>query len=142
MPFRPRILVIDDNAASQEILSGFLQQHGYVVDLAGCGLGGLTRLQGFRPHCVVLDLCLPGCMEGREFINTIRSDPRWHWLPVVIASAASEDAINTALEDGRRWAGGAVVALRKPFEPEELLAALRAMIPERIPLPEKYPPEC
>lgn len=61
----PRVLVVDDDPTVAEVVAGYLDRAGYVVDRAGDGPAALARAETHRPDLVVLDLMLPG-MDGLE----------------------------------------------------------------------------
>jgi CheY-like chemotaxis protein len=113
------ILVIDDDAGIREALADYLRSEGFRVDLAADGAEGLERLRAARPDVILVDQFMPG-MDGGKFLERLRADPVQRALPVVLMS-------------GARAAGAAASAadlvLLKPFELEELLAALRRFRP-------------
>jgi two-component system response regulator ResD len=60
-----RVLVVDDDPTVAEIVTGYLDRAGYVVDRAGDGPDALARAAAHRPDLVVLDLMLPGDEDDR-----------------------------------------------------------------------------
>jgi CheY-like chemotaxis protein len=91
-----------------------LEWEGYRVDCASNGQEALGRLMsGDRPAVILLDLNMP-VMDGRQFRAEIGRDPILAGIPVVTVSAARDaDAVESAS------------CVRKPFEPAELLEAIR-----------------
>ncbi|MCB0385812.1 MAG: response regulator, partial [Bdellovibrionales bacterium] len=69
----PRILVVDDEAAICEVLSASLRDEGYQVQTAKDGLRGLQAIEQFRPAIVLLDIWMPGEMDGLEVLKRARS---------------------------------------------------------------------
>jgi two-component system response regulator MprA len=114
------VLIIEDDAGIRETLSDFLRSEGFGVDLACDGAEGLERLATRRPDLILVDLLMPG-MGGAQFLARLRADASLGDLPVVLMS-------------GNRRVGpaaaGADAVLEKPFELDELLAAIRRFLPD------------
>ncbi|GAA4071621.1 response regulator transcription factor [Actinomadura miaoliensis] len=117
---RTRILVADDDPAVRSALDRVLRFHGYDVDLAGDGIEALAALEDARPNAVVLDVMMPG-LDGLGACRMMRG--RGHDVPVLMLTARTELADRITGFDA-----GADDYLCKPFELEELLARLRALI--------------
>ena len=118
-----RILVVDDDPALRELLSAYLTDTGFVVDLAGDGAGMRHAIEQARPDAIVLDLMLPG-EDGLTLTRTLRAQAgATAAIPVLILSARGEETDRVVgLEMG------ADDYLAKPFSPRELLARLRALL--------------
>lgn len=118
-----RILVVDDDPALRELLSAYLSDTGFVVDLAGDGAGMRRAIEQARPDAIVLDLMLPG-EDGLTLTRTLRAQKgTLAAIPVFILSARGEEIDRVVgLEMG------ADDYLAKPFSPRELLARLRALL--------------
>jgi two-component system, OmpR family, response regulator CpxR len=114
-----QLLVIDDDTALCELVTEYLEPHGYKVDAVYDGATGVRRALSGEHALAVLDYVLPG-MNGFEVLCHIRARSR---LPIVLLTAPSED-INgiTGLQIG------ADDFLAKPFNPLELLARINAII--------------
>lgn len=114
-----RVLVIEDDPDTQQMLMVILRSEGYDVLSAGSGPLGLELLRKMGPDLVILDWMLPG-MDGLEVLRRAREISG---VPVVMltAKAGSTDKIS-GLDTG------ADDYLSKPFEPEELLARIRAQL--------------
>ncbi|RRQ21803.1 response regulator transcription factor [Thiohalobacter thiocyanaticus] len=115
-----KALVIEDEAALREQLSASLREQGYAVDAAGDGEEGLYLAREFPADIAIIDLGLPG-LPGVEVIQRLRADGAR--LPILILTARGrwQDKVE-GLE------AGADDYLVKPFETEELLARLRALL--------------
>ena len=68
---RPRVLIVDDSASTCLLIASALQQRGYDVDIALNGQEGLAKVVTFQPHCLVLDVVLPG-MSGYQICRYVR----------------------------------------------------------------------
>src|SRR3954453_10892849 len=116
MTLRP-ILVVDDDPPILATVSDALDFEGYAVVTATNGLEALAALEGetTRPALVLLDMRMP-ILDGWGFMRALRE--RGLSLSVVVMTAAA---------DARRWAReiGAHGVLAKPFELEELIAAVQ-----------------
>jgi signal transduction histidine kinase len=73
-PFRPRVLVVDDNQDFAATLGGMLRQMGHEVRVAHDGLAGLEAASAFRPHIAFLDIGMPQ-LNGYELARRLRALP-------------------------------------------------------------------
>jgi CheY-like chemotaxis protein len=116
---RPRtVLLVEDNAGNAEMTGLSLALEGWDVDRAGSGPEALARLAAYRPDVLLLDLMLPG-MDGVTLLREVAGKPALSGVPVVVLTAAAEDAQARA-----RAAYPGVVVLQKPAEPGAIVAAL------------------
>ncbi len=97
---RHRVLVVDDDADTREMVRRLLEKAEWDVDEADNGLSGLDRLAGELPDIILLDLMMPE-MDGFEFLARIGEDERWRALPVVVMTAKTLDADDRARLSGR-----------------------------------------
>ena len=79
-------LVIEDDAAQQDIFSQAVKMAGFNVEVIGNGQAALDRLKDVEPQLVILDLHLPN-VSGDEILATIRADERLASVPVILATA-------------------------------------------------------
>jgi two-component system response regulator MtrA len=116
---RHRVLVIEDDPDTQQLLGMILRGEGYEVLPANNGPLGLELLRKMGPDVVLLDWMLPG-MDGLEVLARAREVST---VPIIMLTAkgAAGDKV-TGLDYG------ADDYLAKPFEPEELLARIRAQL--------------
>jgi CheY-like chemotaxis protein len=112
------ILVVDDDAAVREFVGDILDLEGYQVRLAEDGFEALAQIRENRPDCVLLDVMMPG-MSGYEVLEAIRKADGGPQLPVIVLTAAADDA-----HSWQAWSGGVDYFLAKPFEAEQLLRCL------------------
>lgn len=115
----PTVLVVDDNQKLLTMLRRTLAYAGYEVFTAENGREALTQAYMHRPDVMVLDWLMPG-IDGLEVARRVHSADK---IPIIMLTArdALEDKI-TGLDSG------ADDYLVKPFEPDELLARIRALL--------------
>jgi two-component system, OmpR family, response regulator PhoP len=115
-----RILVVEDEPALQQQVRSQLEAQGYTVDSIGEGKEGLYLATEYPYDAAIVDIGLPG-LSGLDIIARLRS--RGSHLPILVLTARSrwQDKVQ-GLETG------ADDYLTKPFETEELLARLKALL--------------
>ncbi|MGE5246386.1 MAG: sigma-54-dependent transcriptional regulator [Betaproteobacteria bacterium] len=114
---KPRILVIDDEAAIRDSLRMTLEYEGYECLTAATGQDGLTIAERDVPDLVLLDVKMPG-MDGLEVLDRLRAMN--DALPIVVISG--HGTISTAVEATKK---GAFDFIEKPFATERVLVSLR-----------------
>src|SRR5947209_17837715 len=124
MSQRARVLVVEDDGDVAEALRRSLRLDGYEVRLAGDGVQALDESSLFEPDAVVLDLGLPR-LDGIEVCRRLREEGD---VPILMLTA--RDGLDARVEG---LDSGADDYLVKPFEREELLARLRALLRRRPP---------
>jgi len=111
-----RVLVVDDDPRLVMAMSDVLVAEGYVTETARNGEVAIRQLAAFSPHVMVLDMEMPK-MDGFDVMRWLRTNRIE--VPVVIASSNDE----VSPEDL-----GAAVKLPKPFDLDQLLAALASAL--------------
>ena len=114
-----RLLVVDDDAEMREMMTHFLQRSGFMVANAATEAEILTELDQGRVDLILLDVML-GDENGVRICQNLRSQ---HDVPIILVSALSADH--------QRMAGyevGADDYIAKPFNPDLLLARVRAVL--------------
>lgn len=114
------ILVVDDEQPIQRMLRRILSVSGYDVLVAGTGEEALEMMHLHKPDLILLDLCLPGDVEGLDVCRHVR---QWMQTPIIVVSARTEDRRKVEALDL-----GADDYLTKPFSNDELLARVRACL--------------
>ncbi|MCC5037155.1 response regulator transcription factor [Streptomyces sp. WAC 00631] len=114
-----RVLVVDDDPTVAEVVTGYLERDGHVVDRAADGPSALARADARWPDLVVLDLMLPG-MDGLAVCRGLRERGP---VPVIMLTARGE-------EDDRILGleVGADDYVTKPFSPRELALRVRSVL--------------
>ncbi len=113
------VLLIDDDVELCELMREFFAERGIAVEASHDGRRGLARALADEHDLVLLDVMLPG-LEGFEVLRQLR---RRSTVPIIMLTARTERADRIAGLDA-----GADDYLPKPFEPEELIARIRAVL--------------
>jgi DNA-binding response OmpR family regulator len=106
-----RILLVDDDKEVLHVNSEFLKGKGYGVETATSGQEALKKIVSFMPHCIVLDIMMPG-MDGFETLQQFR---RMTQVPVLFLTGRTEEADRI-----QGLLTGAVDYILKPCSLEEL----------------------
>ncbi|HEY5921809.1 MAG TPA: response regulator [Kofleriaceae bacterium] len=109
------VLVVEHQERDRDVLVGTLNEAGYLTETASTGAEAIARCRERPFDAVTVDLMLSD-MSGLDLVGTLRGEPRMRTVPVVVV---------TVIPDAKLVAGFAVNdVLRKPLEPQALLAAL------------------
>ncbi|MSX01703.1 MAG: response regulator [Actinobacteria bacterium] len=119
-----RVLIVEDDEAIAEVVQRILRIDGYTTEIARDGESALAHASTFNPDLVVLDLGLP-LLDGAEVARRLREQGD---VPILVLTA--RDATESKVEG---LDAGADDYLVKPFERDELLARLRALLRRRPP---------
>ena len=117
----PRVLIVDDDARVRQAIQWALEGEGFVVETAADGQAALELAARRPPDLVLLDMTLP-TLDGYGVAQALRRD-HGPALPILAVTADGQ-----APEKARRV--GAYAFVRKPFELDDLLAAVRAGLAE------------
>jgi PAS domain S-box-containing protein len=140
------VLVIDDDAATRDLLSRFLRREGFAVRCAADGAEGLEMARRLKPTAILLDVMIPR-LDGWAVLSALRADPELAETPVVMVTVVQErglafslgadeyinkpvrwDRLRRVLDRFRRDAapGLALLVEGDAAEREEIAALLRA----------------
>jgi CheY-like chemotaxis protein len=86
------VLLVDDEHAILDALSGILEDEGFRVVTAGNGREALARMEEVKPDVALLDVMMP-VMDGRELLREMHADARWRDIPVVLMSAVPQSIL-------------------------------------------------
>lgn len=117
---RPVVLLVDDEAEITANLAQILGRSGFAVHTAADGEQALRSVADAEPDLVVSDVLMPG-LDGRELLRRLRADGRW--TPVILLTQVGESFERAAALDE-----GADDYLNKPFDPQELISRIRAVL--------------
>lgn len=122
MNTRAKVLVIEDSATLRDLVLQILLVENYEVRVAVDGEEGLAAVPEFAPDLVLCDISMPK-KTGLDVLRALRADPATATLPFIFLTAKAE---RSDLRLGMDL--GADDYLTKPFDTEELLAAVRARL--------------
>jgi len=115
----PRILVVDDDPAINEMLTIVLEAEGFETESVTDGAEAVPVFRAYEPDLILLDLMLPG-MNGVDICREIRKESA---VPIVMLTAKT-DTVDVVLG----LESGADDYITKPFKPKELVARIRARL--------------
>ena len=131
----PKILLVDDVDLFLELERAYLDGCGYELVTASSGEEALQRLDKVAPDLLLLDFYMPG-MDGDEVCRTIRKNPRWGKLPIIMVTAAGKPQ-----EVQRCLQSGSDDYVTKPVNKQELrekvarlLGEIKRRTSERVPV--------
>lgn len=118
----PRVLVVDDNPVARGVAAITLESAGMEVAEAADGEEALDRLAAEPADAVVLDIMMPG-LSGHDVLRERAARRLAPDAAVVMLTCKTDDADIT-----RAFEAGAADYLTKPFDPDELVRAVRAAV--------------
>jgi chemosensory pili system protein ChpA (sensor histidine kinase/response regulator) len=118
---QPLVMIVDDSLTVRKITSRLLQREGFAVATAKDGVDALQLLGEQVPDVILLDIEMPR-MDGFEFAKTIKGDPKFAGIPIIMITSRTADKHRS-----RAAELGVDLYLGKPYQEEELLRNLREM---------------
>lgn len=115
-----KVLVVDDSKTELMFISDLLQKNGFEVTTAEDAEQAIRCLANELPDLILLDVVMPG-KNGFQFARSITRDPLYAQVPIIMCSSKTQ-------ETDRLWGlrQGAKDYITKPFNPDELIARIRA----------------
>jgi DNA-binding response OmpR family regulator len=119
---KQRILVVDDREALLAAIQDILEIEGYTILTATDGMKALKVMEETRPDLIVADILMPQ-MDGYAFYEAVRARQDWGSIPFIFLTAKAErEDVSKGIDLG------AEEYITKPFDPQELLLAVRARL--------------
>lgn len=115
------IFVVDDSADNRFLLQALLEDEGYQITTLESGKDLLNAVGEALPDLILLDIMMPG-MSGYEATRHIRERPNLPFIPILLVTAHERSNVVEGLDTG------ADDFIRKPFNADELLARVRALL--------------
>ncbi len=122
---KPSVLLVDDEPNIVLSLEFLMKQAGYDVRIARDGDGALNAVRERAPDIILLDVMTPG-LDGYEVCQTIRANPAWNDVRIVMLTAKSRE-----VEREKGLALGADDYITKPFSTRELVDRVKRMLADR-----------
>jgi two-component system phosphate regulon response regulator PhoB len=122
MPPGTRLLVVDDDVATQHVLTKLLETAGYLVSTVASGEAAFDRMRDLPIDLIVLDWKLPG-MNGLEFCRRVRQEHAWASVPILFLTAQSSSG-----DLVQAFKAGADDFVGKPFRAPELQARILGLL--------------
>jgi len=119
---RRKILVVEDDPEQLEVIRLSLESAGFAIGTAANGTDALVKTRSISPDLIILDLMLPG-LNGFDVCATLRKDPTTASTPIIMLTGMRSQF--------GRFAGlesGANDFLLKPFDPEQLVSKVEALL--------------
>lgn len=114
------VVVIEDDTHIADLVDMYLRREGFRVIQAGTGEAGLAAIERERPRLAILDIGLPGGIDGMEVCQQLRAR---HSLPILMLTARDSE-----LDRVLGLELGADDYVTKPFSPRELVARVKAIL--------------
>jgi len=121
-PETKKILIVDDDPATQGMLTKIMARHGYQTEIAGDGFEAGAKVVQFKPGLLILDLIMPG-MDGFEVCRKIKGNPQTSHIKILAISG-----YNTDENRNRIMEAGADRYLPKPFKNDLLVEYVKALL--------------
>ncbi|MCP4344320.1 MAG: response regulator [Desulfobacterales bacterium] len=113
------ILVVDDILDNLSMLTGILEEHGYIVRSVPDGFQALSSARADHPDLILLDVMMPG-ISGYEVCRQLKADEQTGNIPIIFISA-----LNEVTDKVKGFSLGGVDYITKPFQTDEVLARVR-----------------
>ena len=119
----PVVLIVDDDERLREYVRVNLEMEGYTVQEAGSAEEGMDVLDDLRPDLVLLDVMMPK-VDGWEMLQRMHDRHGVGSIPVVMFSGKVDEGVAGQAEER-----GAQGFIGKPFDPQELIAQTKQLLP-------------
>ena len=123
MTRRPVVLIVEDQKDIRSLIHTTLEFEDFDLHEADNGVDGLRLAQNLRPDIVLLDVMMPGELDGYQVCRKIKADRTLSMTRIVLLTARGQQ---TDIDEGRR--AGADHYLVKPFSPLALIDEIEALL--------------
>lgn len=119
-----KILVVEDNFHTSEMISLALQRKNHVVASIADGLKALDEVRSFSPEIIILDLMLPG-LSGVAIVLKLLETEEYKKIPVIVVTAKGE------IEEGLLYSKNIADIIFKPFQIEQLTDKIESILEKK-----------
>jgi two-component system, OmpR family, phosphate regulon response regulator PhoB len=119
---KPKILIVEDELALQEVLTYNLEREGFEVSVSSDGQDAIRRARSFEPDVILLDLMLP-VIDGLEVCRQLRADSKTQRIRILMLTARSEE-----VDEIVGFNMGADDYVTKPFKVKPLIHRIKALL--------------
>lgn len=124
-PAKPRVIIVDDDRDTREMLTLALELEGFDVGQAANGLRLISAMHVDRPDVILLDVMM-SWIDGFELCRAIKKNPTFADIPVIFISARK-----SAEDEKTGLAAGAVAYFSKPIDMDGLVSRIRVLLGQR-----------
>ncbi len=117
------ILIVEDQLEIRELIRITLEFDDYKIDEASTGPEGLAKAIDLKPDLMLLDVMMPGGMDGVEVCKKVKANPALRKTKIIMLSAKSQ-----AADRATGKSAGADEYLTKPFSPLELMTVIQRVL--------------
>jgi two-component system, sensor histidine kinase and response regulator len=125
-----KVLIVDDSLDNYLLLHAILKNEGYEIHYANSGLQALEKVSAAAPDLILLDVMMPE-MDGFEVTKQICENPKLPFIPILLITAYDQPSVAMGLNVG------ADEFIRKPVEPDELIARVRSLLRLKLSIDER-----
>ena len=122
-----RILIVDDQNDIRRLIRMSLELDDHEIHEASDGAQGLAKAQALRPDLILMDVMMPGGIDGLQACRQLKADPALAHARVVLLTARSQSNDRQAGQDA-----GADAYLVKPFSPLELIELTEKLLKSAV----------
>lgn len=116
------VMIVDDSSSLRQVVSMALKGAGYETIEACDGKDALAKLTGDKVHLIISDVNMPN-MDGITFVKEVKKHPKYKFTPVIMLTTESQEG-----KKAEGQAAGAKAWVVKPFQPQQMLAAVAKLI--------------
>jgi len=116
------ILIVDDSPSVRQVVGIALRGAGYEVIEANDGTDGIKKLDGRKFHLIISDVNMPQ-MDGITFVKEVKKMANYRFTPIIMLTTESDE-----IRKLEGQAAGAKAWVVKPFQPQQMLAAVSKLI--------------